>query len=286
MNTLLPSYNLFQRITPVQQAYLLIATGLFLQYSLNALAYFHLLPEIAGKSLSGIVRNSAYLIPGILAVIAVYFFEGKDGCLRLIRPYGKVPLNPFWWIFSAGCLIPVLFFSLYLNDFLYQREFTPYALDLPSWKVIKDSASLIIQVALCDELFWIGFVYPRLLSAGYSPFKASLAMGVFWGLEYFPFLFTEFFVAPGMEPQNLILGWFALTPVYIWLYHKTNSALIVVFFNFCMQFIYNAIPVLPQAVGDNSGLAMANFMTVVLGVFLWGFFPKGKIEDLKSLVKS
>ena len=276
-------YGLIRSFTPEQQVYFVVAVTLILQYTLNALVYFELLPDVFGKSLNGIFKNSAYLIPGTMAVLATLFFSGKSDLVRLVRPYTVIPINPLWWVLSSGSLILVLWASLYLNDVLYQNDFVVYAITFPSWGEIKTYSPLFIQVALSDELFWIGFVYPRLLQSGYSPLKASLIMGVLWGIEYFPFIFTEFFIAPGLSGSSLVLGWFALIPMYVWLYHKTGSAVIIVFFNLCMQFTYSALPVLPEAVGDNdnSVVAMANLLTLVVGVVLWWLFPKGKKKGLE-----
>jgi hypothetical protein len=269
--------GLIYSLTPQQQVYLIVGLGLVLQYLLNTLVYFQLFPDVAGKSLNGIVKNSSYLIPGILAVVVAIYFSGRKGLLSLARPYLVFPVNPFWWLLSVGMLVVLLWASLYLNDILYQNKFIPYALILPSLDEVKRYAPIFILVALCDELFWIGIIYPRLLVSGFSPLKASLIMGVLWGLEYMPFVFTGFFVAPGLSAHNLVLGWFAVTPIYVWLYHKTGSALLIVFFNLCMQFSYNALPVLPLASGDNSVVAMANLVTLLLGVFLWWVFPKRKV---------
>jgi Type II CAAX prenyl endopeptidase Rce1-like len=268
--------NVLKKLSPVQQAYCLAGLGLSLQYTLSTLAYLELLPDMAGKSLNGFTKNHTYVIPGVLAIFGTVYYEGMNGIKRITKPYMQVPLNPLWWIIAAGCLIPILFASLHLNDLLYQKNFTLYTMTFPSWDEIRTYTPIFIQVAMCDELFWIGFIYPRLLSAGYSPLKSALAIGILWGLDYLPFLFTDFFIAAGLNGPNILLGWFSLTPIYIWLYHKTKSAILIVFFNVCMQFLFTAIPVLPQATGDNKVVAMANFVCLIVGFALWYLFPKEK----------
>lgn len=279
------SFNSIKRLSPIQQAYCLAALGLSLQYTLSTLVYLNLLPDIGGKSLNGATKNSTYMIPGVLAILGTFYFEGKEGLKRLTNAYLRIPLNPLWWILAAGLLIPILFTSLHLNDLFYQKNFTFYTMTLPTWGDIRNYTPLFIQVAICDELFWIGYIYPRLLSGGYSPLKSALAIGILWGLDYLPFLFTNFFIAAGLNGPNILLGWFSLTPIYIWLYHKTKSAIIIVFFNICMQFLFTAIPVLPQATGDNKAAAMANLVCLTVGFSLWYLFPKEKIvrEDASNL---
>ena len=201
-----------QQMSPATQAYALVGICLVLQYSLNALAYFGLFPDIAGKSLNGAIKNLAYLLPGTLAIAGVIFFEGKNGLVRVIRPYFVIPMNPLWWLIAGAVLIPPLFLALHLNDLLYQKPFTVYQFSPPSGEEILHYSPRFAQVAISDELFWIGFIYPRLLSAGYSHLKSSLVIGTLWGMDYLPFLFTEFFLSPGLNAPNLIFGWLSHRP--------------------------------------------------------------------------
>lgn len=270
-------------LRPLQQVYCVVLLGLFLQYTFSALAILDLLPDIAGKSLNGITKNSTYLIPGFLAIVGTWFFEGKDGLRRIARSYSRIPPRPGWWIFAASCMIPILLLSLWLNQVLQQEELAVPTFRFPSWEDIKIYAPMFAKVAISDELFWIGFVYPRLLQAGYSPVKASLSIGVFWGLDYLPFLFTQFFVAPGLSASSIVLGWFALTPLYVWIYHRTRSAIILVFFNVCMQFSYNILPVLPSSSQDNSAVAMANLVSLMFGLFLWWALPGRRPCDASTV---
>jgi len=263
-------------LTPVQQAYLVVAIGLGAQYLLSTLAYLKLLPVVAGVDLAGVTKNSTYMIPGILAIVGTFFFEGKGGLKRIFAPYRIFAVKPFYWVIAAFLLIPILFFALLLDDLIYGRGLNLYVMTLPTGEEIMGYAPMFLKVAICDELFWIGFVYPRLLNAGFSPLKASLAIGLFWGADYIPFFFTQFFIASGLNMPNILLGWFSLTPIYIWLYHRTGSAIVVLVFNVFMQFLFTAVPILPQSTGDNAGVAMANVVCLAVGLFLWWYAPEGK----------
>jgi hypothetical protein len=247
---------------------------LVLQYVLNGLAYLELFPNVYGKSLNGIIKNTSYIIPGCLAIFLAYLFEGRVGLQRIFTPYFKLA-HPLWFLFSAICLILPLYLALFLDDLLYaailNEKLGSYGFIWPTWQNIVQYTPSFVLVAMSDELFWIGFIYPRLLSLGIKPLKASLLIGFLWGLDYLPFLFTEFFLSPGLNAPNLVFGWFAVAPLYIWIYHMTHSALIIVFFNVCMQYLYNAVPVLPINSGDNSEAAMVNITVLVFGILLWKF---------------
>jgi hypothetical protein len=267
------SYPIF-RISPFNQAMLGVLICLVLQYVLNALAYLELFPNVYGKSINGIIKNTSYIIPGCLTIFLVCLFEGRVGLARILTPYLKLA-HPLWFLFCATCLILPLYLALFLDDLLYamvlNEEPGSYVFIWPTWQSVIQYTPSFVFVAISDELFWIGFIYPRLLSAGIQPLKASLLIGFLWGLDYLPFLFTEFFLSPGLNAPNLVFGWFAIAPLYIWIYHMTHSALIIVFFNVCMQYLYNAVPILPINSGDNSEAAMVNITVLVFGILLWKF---------------
>ncbi len=258
----------------LQQAYFVAAISLSTSYLFNSLAYLNVLPVLGGINWSGVTKNSTYLIPGFVAIAATFFFEGRGGLKRIFLPYLKFRFNLFYWVFAALILIPILYMALLLDDLLYFRGLNAHSMTLPTWEIVKFHTPQFLRVAVCDELFWIGFIYPRLVQSGYSPFKASLAIGLLWGAAYVPFIFTQFFIAQGLNMPNLLLGWFSLTPLYVWLYYRTGSALVVLLFNVCMQFLFTAIPVLPHATGDNQATAMANLVCLGFGFFLWRYFPK------------
>ena len=271
------------RVTPVQQAYGLAAVAIFLQYLMSSLAYAQVFPDVLGKSLNKFIRNSTYMIPGILAVSAVFYFEGRAGLKRIFKPYLKVAINPGWFLLAMTMMFPILWLALVLQQLLEGGPVTWVVLTWPTRQELIDYTPLFIRVAVSDELFWIGFIYPRLLMGGYSRVKAGLTVGLLWGLDYLPFILTGFFVAPGLSGSSMVLGWFALAPLYIWLYHKTGSATLLVLFNVCMQYAYNILPVLPSAAGDNSEVAMGNFVTFCVGMLLWRWFPKGDPSALASV---
>jgi Type II CAAX prenyl endopeptidase Rce1-like len=202
---------------------------------------------------------------------------------ELVLPYVRLPLNLGWIAFAILWNFPLIVLAIPLNDWI---SGTNIVIDRPHWigfQLISKDIALFSIVALCDELFWIGFVLPRLLAAGYSPVKASLAIGVFWGLSYVPLIFTRFLVSYGLTPESLALSWCAMAPIYIWLYFRTRSALAVIIMCVSMQFSNWTLPVLPQPPDyDNSDVAMLNLLTFAAGLLLWRFFPPRAADDAVS----
>ena len=107
---------------------------------------------------------------------------------------------------------------------------------------------VLITGPLCEELGWRGFALPRLLER-YSPFNASLILGVIWGAWHLP----SFFVG-GMEQNSMSIPIFLLNAIFLsifvtWIFqHTGGSALIAVLIhfsvNFCATIIGTTLPTL------------------------------------------
>lgn len=255
-----------KQLSPIGQIWLIVVGLVTAQYAVHSLVYFGFFAKV--------ISEFAFLANGILAVVFSYYFGGRSAINDLILPYSRIPQAKVWLVFAIGWNFPLISLAIPLNDFI---SGTPVIWDHPHWvgfRAIAESILLFTVVALCDELFWIGFILPRLLAAGYQVNRASLAIGVFWGLSYIPFIFTKILVSRGIAPETLALSWFAMAPIYIWLYCRTSSALAVVLMCVSMQYSNWSLPVLPQPPDyDNGDLNMLNLLTLVAGVALWRLFP-------------
>jgi hypothetical protein len=102
---------------------------------------------------------------------------------------------------------------------------------------------------LCEELGWRGFVLPRLLER-FSPFNASLILGVMWGVWHLP----SFFVG-GMEQNEMSIPLFLLNAIFLsifvtWVFlHTGGSVLIAVLIHFSVNFCATIIGVTLPALG-------------------------------------
>jgi membrane protease YdiL (CAAX protease family) len=102
---------------------------------------------------------------------------------------------------------------------------------------------------LCEELGWRGFALPRLLER-FSPFNASLILGVIWGVWHLP----SFFVG-GMEQNEMSIPLFLLNAIFLsifvtWVFlHTRGSVLIAVLIHFSVNFCATIIGVTLPALG-------------------------------------
>jgi hypothetical protein len=261
-------------LTPIQQALTAVFCLLTIQYTANFLAYNELLPLVFGKDPNGIIKNTSFVVPGILAIVFSIYFEGLKGIVRIFKPYTVWKLNVFYWVFIIFIMFPMIYVGLIACDLILMRGIQPHELMWGGWDNIIKYTPIFAGVAISDELFWIGFVLPRLVKGGLSPLNAAFLMGALWALDYIPYVYTGFFLAPGVEVITVILGTFALTPWYVWLYYRTGSALILLVFNLFAQYSQNIVPMLPHDNGGSNIEAICAVVTFfIFGLLLWKLMP-------------
>lgn len=101
---------------------------------------------------------------------------------------------------------------------------------------------------LCEELGWRGFALPRLLER-YSPFTASMILGVIWGVWHLPAFFVGGMVQSAMSIPLFLLNAIFLSIFVTWVFlHAGGSVLIAILIhfsvNFCATIIGVALPTL------------------------------------------
>jgi membrane protease YdiL (CAAX protease family) len=93
---------------------------------------------------------------------------------------------------------------------------------------------LLITGPLCEELGWRGFALPRLLKR-FSPFTASLALGVIWGVWHLPSFFVSGMVQNGLSAvmihymANICATILGVTLPTLGIILLTGSILVIVF---------------------------------------------------------
>lgn len=84
---------------------------------------------------------------------------------------------------------------------------------------------VLVTGPLCEELGWRGFALPRLLKR-FSPFTASLILGVLWGVWHLPSFFIGGMVQVGMSILLFLLNAVFLSIFVTWVFQHTNGSVL------------------------------------------------------------
>jgi membrane protease YdiL (CAAX protease family) len=109
-----------------------------------------------------------------------------------------------------------------------------YDLSTPTLLMLHLLNELILG-PLGEELGWRGFALPRLLER-YSPFKASLLLGIIWGAWHLPSFFVAGLPQSQLAIPMFMLGALCLSMLATWIFlHTGHSVLATVLFHFAVN---------------------------------------------------
>jgi|WetSurMetagenome_2_1015567.scaffolds.fasta_scaffold15383_2 uncharacterized protein len=106
--------------------------------------------------------------------------------------------------------------------------------------------NLLVTGPLGEELGWRGYALPRLLGR-FSPFKASLILGILWGVWHLPSFFVSAMVQARLSLPLFLLNAICLSFLASWLFMNTGGSVLITILlhymaNFCVSVLGVPIP--------------------------------------------
>lgn len=192
--------------------------------------------------------------PTIVATILTFAKQKWQGVKQLFRI--KWRSKPIWYLIALLATPLTLLLALGIN-ILLGGSLPRYVDAIHMIKSIDDLPMVIIIflyifffTAVGEEFGWRAYALPR-LQMTFSPFFASLILGVVWGLWHLPL-----FGILGDFHQQLPISWFILqvlgtTFIFTWLYNQTNGNIMIsLIFHTSTNFSIALLPIMPL---DNNG---------------------------------
>jgi membrane protease YdiL (CAAX protease family) len=190
-----------------------VASFIVLTLGLSFAAFFLPVPP---EGAFAIIALMAVMIPTIVAVALVGIMEGRRGVGAFLRQCFRWR-SPLKWYLIAFVLGFVIHFGSSILALLTGA--------IPAIEIAAPNATLAIIpiAALLEEIGWRGFALRRLLDQ-YSPFNATLMIGIPWALLHFAlFLFFEPNVSPVAEGLTVLVFAFPLT----WIFVRSGRSVLV-----------------------------------------------------------
>lgn len=190
-----------------------VASFIILTLGLSFAAFLLPLPPEGAFAIIALV---AVMIPTIVACTLVALMDGRPGVSAFLRQCFRWR-SPLKWYLIAIAMGLVIHFGSSLLALLTGA--------IPAIEITAPNATLVIipLAALLEEIGWRGFALRRLLDR-YSPFTATLIIGIPWALLHFAlFLFFEPTVSPVAEGLAVLVFAFPLT----WIFIKSGGNVLV-----------------------------------------------------------
>ena len=182
-----------------------VASFIILTLALSFAAFLLPLPPEGAFAIIALV---AVMIPTIVACTLVALMDGRSGVSAFLRQCFRWR-SPLKWYLIAVAIGFVIHFGSSLLALLTGA--------IPAIEIAAPNATLAIipLAALLEEIGWRGFALRRLLDQ-YSPFNATLIVGIPWALLHFAlFLFFEPTVSPVAEGLTVLVFTFPLTWIFV-----------------------------------------------------------------------
>lgn len=212
--------------------------------------------------LGSILNALAIFGPTLAGIILTVVLNGKQGLSDLIGRLSPAQAGLRW--IGISLLIPFLIIIAALLIGMGMGSPIPAKLTLSVWLLpllLEAIRIFFVGGPLGEEIGWRGFALPRLLQSHKDTMKASLILGLIWGIWHAPI-----YAVPGTG-QNEILksggSFLVLFPAFViwvmglaviftWLYKSTNgNLLLAILFHTAV----NTAAFFPSVIGSQFGMA-------------------------------
>lgn len=181
----------------------LVATGVLTVLFANAALF-------SGSGLTGYA-------PTLGAIAAAGLLAGRNGIARLLDPLRRWNRRPLWYLAAILGTLIVYAVSVALTRVTDNNPLTPaYMAPLA---ILATFFWPVLQGGIGEEIGWRGFMLP-LLQLRWGPIRASIAVGVCWGVWHVP---ARFVPGTGQHILFVTLLCIALSCIFTWFYNASGG---------------------------------------------------------------
>ena len=184
-------------------------------------------------------------MPSIVAIVVVTIFEGRKAVKELIIGQTRLKIGIKWFLISLIGIPLIALTAIFLESGcnIAAIGLRPRHLDFSIQMIF------IIIIALGEEYGWRGFLQPRLMKR-FNLFKASLIVGIIWGLWHLP----AYFIGTGVpNDMNFLVFffWVLVASLFIgFVYYYTKSVVSAILIHISANASFNYFQLLPEFTGD------------------------------------
>ena len=215
-----------------------------------------------------------FALLGSALALVVYLSRGGEAIWELFRPLRRWRVAPKWYALAliwAGMVgIFVLSAKLLLTDLSFSE------LEL-QFSVVTNPRILMTLIigASVGEIVWISYSIKH-LTFKHTTFAASLIVGVFWTLWWFPMAYYNYGIIPGLTLAPLLINQVGVALACGLFYYHTRSALCVLLLQVGVNTTILVLPVLPTTGGEMTywAFSISYFLAACLGYLVLGPQPR------------
>ena len=168
--------------------------------------------------------------PGIVGILLVWRHHGLSGLADFLRRLTLTRMSAGWWLL----LIVVIPAAFYLGSAIKGNLGDPFPFS--PWHGVLPAMLVALFIGPIEEFGWRGLALP-LLQRRFTPFAASLLLGVVWAVWHVPAFFLSGVEHSTWSFPAFFLGVVALSVILTPMFNAARGSLLVaVLFHFqCMS---------------------------------------------------
>jgi hypothetical protein len=166
----------------------------------------------------------AVYVPSLSSIVLTALFYGRAGLRKLFERLIPWRAGIQWYLFV---LVAYPLTAVIAGEIA--GAFTGVPVKIQNWAHLYLSllpALVVDPGPLGEELGWRGFALPRMLER-WSPLRASLILGLIWGLWHLPAFFIFGLAQNRMALPVFLLATISVSVIDTWIFLRTNGNLLL-----------------------------------------------------------
>ncbi len=165
----------------------------------------------------------AVYAPTLTALGLTATFEGGAGLKALFGRLDPRRGHPIWFLIVIGGFLLLTGLGVVIGE--------RFGGPAPTWNLAGAAGILGLSLfrdpgPLGEELGWRGFALPRMLRL-WSPVKASLILGVIWGIWHLPAFYVSSLSQSQLSFPVFVVGAVSLSVVTSWLFLRSKGSVLI-----------------------------------------------------------
>jgi uncharacterized protein len=226
----------------------------------------------------GFVLNVLALSGPSLTALILSAVLGRGAMRQLLDGFSLARTSAKWVVVALVLPVAMILVAIAISVMAFGAGPPLITIALVEVLAVEFVRILFFGGPLGEELGWRGFALPR-LQASHSALRASLFLGLIWGLWHIPLYFVpgtgQFETISGGTSATFAIGAFVvwtigLSILFTWLFNETRGSLIVVIL---FHTSVNLAAFVPRAVGSTGAASFlyAIVTWIVAIVVVWRF---------------
>jgi CAAX protease family protein len=205
--------------------------------------------------------------PGIVSIVVAGINEGKSGVKGLLSGFIRWRLNLLWYLLVLLGPAIICLIARQVGGWL-GVSFAPLS-SLSALLTAFATTFAVYFLLNSEEVAWRGYALPRLQFL-YGPTRASLILGILWGVFHVPIFLMKGGHPAGFPFALYMVMVMGMTFIFTWVFNATKGSLLLVhLLHQSVNSSAETIPFYPKACGSVIPMIIVIIIFSICAIAIW-----------------